>query len=297
MNNIKSHPLYAKHNLDSAMGSFWDYYRNNFISLFIISLVISVITQLAGSTIDLSELQTMTNPEEMVAKMKEYIVPGIIIVLVSLYFSIVIQHYIIYKPLDESNTFLTSLIKSFNYYIPFLVIMILFSFMAAIGIAIGILALIIGAFFVVLYLLMLYLFILPVLMLEGNDISRTINRTFRLAHRNFWSNMGTTGVFMIIMIVISLILSGLIMIPFSGNFLKAIFSPENAEAMNMQSNPVYIILASIASALTLPIIPILSCIMYFNARENEEEGERVQVQEEYRPTIEDLYSRPPEDNV
>lgn len=297
MNDIKRHPLYARHNLDSAMSSLWDYYRKNFISLFIISLVISFITQLAASTIDLGELQSMTDTEEMIAKMKEYIVPGIIIILISLYFNIVLQHYIIYKPVDESNNFLTSLAKALRYYLPFLVIMILFGFMATIGMALGILALIIGVFFVALYLLMLYLFILPVLMLEGADIGRTINRTFTLAHRNFWSNMGTTAVFLIIMIVISLILSGVIMIPFSGNFLKTIFSPEKAGITDIQSNPVYIILSSLAGAVTLPVIPILSCILYFNARVNEEEGEKAPAPEEYRPKIEDLYSRPPEDNV
>ncbi|HEX2969038.1 MAG TPA: hypothetical protein VHO46_08010 [Bacteroidales bacterium] len=290
MDQIKNHPLYRKHDLDSVMSSMWDFYKKNFISLFIISIVISLITQFASTFIDIKELQSITDPILMIEKMKEFMVPAIITVLISLFLNTVLQHYIIFHPVGESGI-LNSLVAALRYYLPFLVIMILFAFVGAIGLVLGVLALIIGAFFVVLYLIMLYLFILPILMIEGPDIGRTISRTFTLAHRNFWANMGWVAIFLIIMIVISVVLSSIIMIPFAGNFLKTIFSPGSVEAIDVTKNPVFIILASLSGAITLPLMPILSCIMYFNAKAGEDEFSD-QKPVEYRPTIEDLYSKP-----
>ncbi|HLN55894.1 MAG TPA: hypothetical protein VK207_07865 [Bacteroidales bacterium] len=296
MDQIKNHPLYRKHDLDSLMSSMWDFYKKNFVALFVISLVVAIISQIASSMVDLREIQTMTDPALMLEKMREFIVPGIIIVLISLYFNTVLQHYIIYRPIDEGNNILKSLISAFKYYFPFIVIMILFAFAGAIGMVLGILALVIGAFFVALYLLTLYLFILPIMMVEGPDIGNTIARTFSLAHRKFWNNIGQVAVFLIIMIVISIVLSSLIMIPFAGSFLKNIFNPGDAAATDIYKNPVFIILSSLAGALTMPLLPILACMLYFNARAEEDDSAALITRpEEYRPTIDDLYSRPKDD--
>lgn len=295
MDQIKNHPLYRRHNLDSAMNSFWNYYKSNFISLFLISLVMAAISQIISTMVDIRELQSMTDPAMILEKMKEYVVPAMIIMLVSAFMNIVLQHYIIFRPVDEENNILSSVLKAFRYYIPFLLIMIMFVVMGAIGMVLGVLALIIGAFFVALYLLTLYVFILPLLMIEGPDIGNTISRTFSLAHRNFWSNMGMVAVFMIIMIVVSIVLSSIIMIPFAGTFVKTIFNPEAGAAMDVYTNPVFIILSSLAGALTIPVIPIISCILYFNGRAAEEEENKPPVPHEWRPSVEDLYSRPEEE--
>lgn len=296
MDQIKNHPLYRRHNLDTIMSSLWEFYRKNFVPLFVISLVLSFISQIASTMIDLKEIQSMTDPELMLAKMKEFMVPGIIVVLISLFFNTVLQHYIIHRPIDEGHNVLKSLISAFRYYFPFIVIMILFAFIGAIGMVLGVLALVIGAFFVALYLLTLYLFILPVMMVEGPDIGHTISRTFSLAHRNFWNNLGQVAVFLIIMIVISIVLSSIIMLPFAGSFLKNIFHPGEAAITDVYKNPVFIILSSLAGALTMPLLPILACMLYFNARAQEDDAATIITKtEEYRPTIDDLYSRPKDD--
>lgn len=292
MDQIKNHPLYRKHNLDTIMSSMWEFYKKNFVPLLVISFVLSLISQVASTMVDLKELQSMTDPEMMITKMKEFILPAIIIVLVSLFFNTVLQHYIIYRPIDEDNTVFRSFFQAFRYYIPFVVIMILFAFAGAIAMVLGVLALVIGAFFVALYLLTIYLFILPVMMVEGPDIGNTIARTFSLAHRKFWNNLGQVAVFLIIMIVISIVLSSIIMIPFAGSFLKNIFNPGEAAVMDIYKNPVFIILSSLAGAITMPLLPILACMLYFNARADEDDATAViTTTEEYRPTIDDLYSR------
>jgi hypothetical protein len=296
MNEYKNHPLYKKHNMDSALGSVWDFYKTNFLPLFVVSLVMSLILQYATTMVNMQELQEMSDITAIIEKMKEMIVPVLIISLASMLFTTILQHYIIYKPIDSGYSILDSLLKSLKYFFPFLVIMILLSFFGAIALVAGVIALIIGALFAIVYIMLLYLFILPLLMIEGPNIGNTISRTFTLAHRNFWSNIGMVAVFLIILIVISIVLSALIMIPFSGNMIKSILDPTNAVKPDFSGNPLFIILSSVVNALTLPLIPIFACIMYFNARAGEDEiMNKPQEPTEYRPSIEDLYSRPKDD--
>ncbi len=49
MDHFNNHPLYRKHNLDSAMNALWEFYKNRFISLFLISLGMSLIMQYAST--------------------------------------------------------------------------------------------------------------------------------------------------------------------------------------------------------------------------------------------------------
>ncbi|HQB37043.1 MAG TPA: hypothetical protein PLI41_05810, partial [Bacteroidales bacterium] len=66
--------------------------------------------------------------------------------------------------------------------------------------------------------------------------------------------------------------SGIILIPFSGNFLKIIANPEEASSiMTFASNPLYIVLSAAANALCLPALPIFSSILYFHGRAMDEE--------------------------
>jgi hypothetical protein len=275
------------------MNSAWEFYKTNFLRLFSISLVMSLVIQYATTMVDIEGLQSTTDPEVMLEKLKTMIVPILIVSLLSLFFSVIIQHYILYKPVDSSNTIWTSVTKSFRYYFPFLVLMVLLTFFGSMAIALGILALIVGAFFAALYILTLYLFILPIMMIEGPDIGRTINRTFSLVHRNFWNNMGWVAVFIILLIIVSVVLSAVAMIPFSGNMIKSIFKPDNAINTEFTGNPLFIGLSVLVNAITLPLLPIFSCILYFNAKAGEDYIIESQPQEtEYRPTIEDLYSKP-----
>ncbi len=136
-------------------------------------------------------------------------------------------------------------------------------------------------------------------MIEGPNIGKTITRTITLAHRNFWSNMGWVAVFIIVLIVISLVSSGIILLPFTGNFIKSIVNPgETSEIINMTRNPFFIILSALAGALTFPLIPIISCILYFNGRAREESIQEVNPveNENTKLRVEDLYAKPYSDD-
>lgn len=272
MNEISSHPLYRRHNIDSAMNSLWEFYKNRFLSLFLISLAMSLVMQYASTFLNFKELQSMTDPMLILEKMKGYLVPILIISLVNLLFTTILQHYIIYNPVDSENNIFVSVMRSLKYFIPYLIIMVLLVFAGSIAVVLGLLALIIGVFFSILYIMTLYLFVLPVMMVEGANIGNTISRTLTLAHRNFWSNIGWVAVFLIIVIITSVILSSIILLPFAGSFVKSIFNPKDvANIVDVTTKPLFIILSAAVNALILPVMPIFACILYFNGKAGEEQ--------------------------
>ena len=137
------------------------------------------------------------------------------------------------------------------------------------------------------------------MMIEGPNIGNTISRTINLAHRNFWSNLGWVAVFLIVLIVISLIFSGIILLPFSGNFIKTIMNKgEPSEIINVTKNPLFIILSALAGAITFPLIPLFSCILYFNSKMREEiiQQSVTADPENTRVRVEDLYAKPYSDD-
>jgi hypothetical protein len=294
MDQFSNHPLYRKHNIDSVMSSLWLFYKQRFVVLFITSFIMSLLVQYISSKFNFADLQTLTTPEEIITKLSGFIWPMIYLSLISLLFTVIIHYYIIYNPVDSESNIFVSAYKSLRYLIPYLIIMVLLAFFGSVALILGLLVLIVGIFFAMLYLVTLYLFILPVLMVEGPNIANAIGRSFTLTHRGFWSNIGWVAVFLLILIVVSLIFSSIILIPFTGSFLKAITNPEEASnVLSFASNPIYIILSSLVSALYFPIMPILGVILYFNGRAREEiVSSSFQDNEPDKVRVEDLYSKP-----
>jgi hypothetical protein len=296
MDQFSNHPLYRRHNIDSALSSLWNFYKKNFIALFVISLVLSVVTQYASTLVNMKELSSITDPMILLEKIRGYILPLLGISLISLLSTTILHYYIIFNPLDKENTVIMSFVKSLKYFIPYLIIIILLAFVGTIAIVLGIFALVIGAFFAMLYVVTLYMFILPVMMAEGINIGSTISRTIKLAHKNFWSNIGWVAVFIIIMLVISVVISGLILLPFTGSFIKTIINPgEGTNIADIANKPLFIALSALVGALTLPLMPIFACILYFNGKAGEEQVQPAQENEQPQNTrvrVEDLYAKP-----
>jgi len=301
MEPITSHPLYKAHTIDSAMDSLWSFYKRKFVPLFLMSFVMGLALQFLSSTINMTELQSMTDINEIMNKMKDLLLPMLIISLVSLLFNTVVQYYIIYNPLDPENNVFRCIISSLKYFIPYVIVMIFLAIAGSFAIFLGLLLLVVGVIFAAVYVMMLYLFVLPVMMVEGPNIANTISSTVKFAHRNFWSNIGWTAVFIILLLVISVILSGLVLLPFTGSFFKAFTNPEDAASLiEITTSPLYIILSAIMSAITFPLMPIFAAILYFNARAREESRFiTVAVQEEEQKVrVEDLYAKPlPESEI
>lgn len=301
MNDFSNHPLYRIHNIDSAMNSLWEFYRRNFLPLFLMSVVMSLVIQYSSTFIDMKDIQSETDPFVMLEKMKVFLVPMLVISLINLLFTTILQHYVIHKPVDSNNNIISSFLKSFRYYIPYLIIIILLSVAGTVAIALGLLVLVVGAFFAIIYVITLYLFILPVMMVERTDIGNTIRRVFSLAHRNFWTNFGWVATFLVLIIVVSVILSGIALLPFAGSFFKSLFNAEGATAAaDLTKNPLFFVLTSLANALTLPLLPIFASILYFNGKARGDKGIKEiqpEIQENRdRVRVEDLYSKPYSDD-
>jgi hypothetical protein len=292
MEQISSHPLYKAHTIDTAMNSLWEFYTRKFITLFLVSFIMGLIIQYLSSMIriDLADYQTL-NIDEMMLKLREYLWPMIIVSVLSLVFTTILHSYVVFNPLDNENNIFRCILKSFRYLIPYLMIMIMLAFVGSFALFLGLLVLVIGVLFAGIYIMTLYLFILPIMMVEGPNIANTISRTIKLAHRDFWSNIGWTAVFVIIVLVVTLILSGLILIPFTGSFFSAVKNPEEAtEVMDLASKPLYIILSAVLNGLTMPLLPIFACILYFNGRAREDQHFSNETVEKVR--VEDLYAKP-----
>jgi hypothetical protein len=299
MDQFTSHPLYRKHDLDSVTSSLWSFYIKNFLVLFIASFVANAGIQYMSASIDISKITSLTDPYEMFAVMKTWIWPFIGVFAITIVLTVVLQYFILYKNEENSVNIFTSVYKSLKYLVPYIIIMFFFIIFASFAMVAGLIVFIIGALFSALYVFMIGLFILPVLMAEGNNIGHTINRTFKLSHRHFGPNIGYTAIFVVILIVGSLILSSLVLFPFTGSFLKLLSNPEDAaEAMSFMQNPWYIILSAVANSIFTPLGPIFAAILYFNGRAREEET-NVPVKENNGPDrvrVEDLYSKPYSDD-
>ncbi len=298
MTNISEHPLYGKHDLDSAMSSLWDFYRKNFIALFVISLVASLISQFATLMVNFEEIKGMTSPYEIIDYFRSKIGFLALIMLASLLFNVILNYYVLIKPLDTSKGTAGIIFSSLKYFVTYLITVIIFSFAGSFILVIGLLALVVGVFFAALYLLMISFFILPALMCEGNNIGNAIGRALRLSHRNFWPNIGWSAVIILIYIVVSFVLSAIVMLPFTGTFFKALVNPENASPLiNVATNPVALFLSAVSSALLMPLFPIFSFILYFSARAKEEAPLLSGISEDSgnHVRVEDLYALPEKD--
>jgi SNF family Na+-dependent transporter len=92
MKEFSHHPLYRKHNIDSALSSLWDFYKKKFIALFIMSLGMSLAIQYASTLVNINELSEITDPVLLLEKMKSYLIPILIVSLISL-LATTILHY------------------------------------------------------------------------------------------------------------------------------------------------------------------------------------------------------------
>jgi hypothetical protein len=295
MENFINHPLYKKHTLDTVMSSLWGFYTKKFLVLFITSFVFSLGMQLLLMKFNFSDFLSTTDPVQMVEKIKSMIWPIIGMSLISLILNLVLQYYIIYSPVNENVNIYNSIYKSLIYILPYIIISIILGFMATFAMLLGLLVFIIGIFFAMIYVMNIFLFVLPVLIAEGPNIGNAIGRTFTLSHRNFWSNIGWVAVLLVILIVISMVLSTLILIPFTGSFMKILSNPEELpNAFNFITNPWYLGLTALINALYTPLIPIFAAILYFNGRAREEisDNQSVAPTEPDKVKVEDLYAKP-----
>ncbi|MCA1755955.1 MAG: hypothetical protein LC649_00650 [Bacteroidales bacterium] len=214
MTDIDNHPLKKRYNIDIAFNEISQFYRRWFLPLFGISLVSSLLTSFMSAGIDISGLQGTTDPAEMVAAMKPMAWRYLLVAVTGLYFTIILQYFIIVRPLSPESDLSADIIKvTTRYLFPVLAVYIILSVLTMVALMLGVVILIIGAVFAALYAMIFFALTAPVMMIENRTIGDTLSRIFTLGHRRFWTNMGFVALFTIILLIISLILSAIVMIP------------------------------------------------------------------------------------
>jgi hypothetical protein len=296
MENYQNHPLAGASDIDSAMTKLWAFYKKYFIGLYIISVIMAVLTGLATSGIDLAAIQSTTDPQEMLTIMKGMIGPYMLVIAVSLIFSVLIHAWVLEIPLGHENI-LPGVLKSVLVAVlPYLIVMILLLIAGSMMMAVGLVMLILPGLFALLYIGTVMLFVMPVILVETRNPATAIARAFTLTHNRFWQNLGWVIVVVLILVVISVVMGALVMLPFTGGMIKTITNPEaSGTILEMTKNPVYIGLSALTSGLVTPVLPILAFIIYFRNSSGISEVE-VQPEEENRVRVEDLYPQMPKED-
>jgi hypothetical protein len=293
MNKYSNHPLAGATDLDSAMNIFWAFYKKYFIALFIISALSAFASTIIRTQIDLSGMTSNTDMNAMIAIYKSHPIPYILLVLVSLVFSVILVVYIIEKPVSEPFNIGDLINKATMAFFPYLATLVLLAIPGLLIISAGMFLLVLPGVFAMFYVVTIGLFLLPVILIESKNPGYALSRSMSLTHHNLWSNIGWVSVAMIMVVIVSLIISALAMLPFSGSFIKSFTDP--TAGVELAKNPLYLILASLASALITPVFPILSLILYFR-NTGEEKVQEPTTAYEGRVRVEDLYPKMPEDN-
>jgi hypothetical protein len=296
MNNYKNHPLTGATDLDSAMTMLWSFYKRYFLGLYLISVVLSILSSLFTAGIDINAMQSVTDPEEMLELLKGMAGPYVLVVLVSLLTGVFLHTWVLEKP-EGDPSFVSSLFKmSLTALIPYLAVMIIFSVIGVVLITIGLVLLILPALFALFYICTVMLFAMPVTLTETRNPMTVVSRSFSLAHRNLWPNMGWVTVIMLILVIISLVIGALTLLPFTGSFINSLTNPEEASSMlELAKSPVYIGITALTTSLVTPVLPILAFILYFRNRDDEESVTK-DSETDSSVKVEDLYPKMPEDN-
>jgi hypothetical protein len=296
MNDYSNHPLAGADDLDSAMSKLWAFYKKYFVGMYIISVTMGLLSGIISAGFDLSSLYSgyTGDPQQVMEMMKGMAVPYSLLLIVTFVFGVLLHAWILERPLGQENTILKVLKSSLIALIPVLIVFIVFCIAGTMLTTIGLVLLVLPGLFAVVYIMTVALFALPVTLIETRNPGTILSRSLSLAHNRFWPNIAWVIVLALIIIVIAIVITGLIMLPFSGTFFKALADPGDATAMiEMAKNPLYIGLSALATALVTPVFPILAFILYFR---NNDDDPAVMVipEEDNKVRVEDLYPKMPD---
>ena len=289
MNEYQNHPLAGATDLDSAFNKY-------FIGLYIISVVSALLTSLITSSIDLSSFQAVTDdPEAAFELMKSWAGPYALMMLVSLLFVVILHAWVLERPAGEPGFVASILKKTLVALVPYLVAMVILTVIMTMLVSVGIVLLVLPGLFALFYMATVIMFAMPVTLVETRNPFEVIGRSFRLAHKNLWPNMGWVVVVLLIIVIASMLLSAVVMLPFTGTFMRSFADPDQAASLlEMHRNPLFIGLNALTSALVTPLMPLLAFLLYFRNRSEEVVAE-ITTDNDGAVRVEDLYP-PVEDN-
>ncbi|GEM_PF-965466 len=277
---------YGPANLETVFSGTFDIYRRHFGWLFFITFLALLLSLPAVSHYSIGNMSALYDIENNdLSKLAEIYKNAGILVLVSLviqtFIHLFVVNYVFHKESGSEAGLGTILAQTVGrFLLPGMIVMVIVIMAFTVGTVLGLLALIIGSLFALLFLATVFFPVLPVLVVERTGIFRTIGRSFRLVMNDFWHTLGYILLFLLFYIMASMILSTLTMIPYAGRFIREIFTamsqpaPDSSGILSFMTNPVYLGLNSLVSALITPLMPIFSLLIYFRLRYLDDEKQK-----------------------
>ena len=279
MIELEKHKLYQRMDIDKVLSNIFSLYFKNFWVLVTSSFVAALLIQFAFFQLGFYNLTQLTDPEEllsMIMSMRKELLIGTLIYF--LVYGVLISFLINYLLIRDSNSnipvniIFTESLKNYTIHIIFFYMLSII--MLVVGASIGLMLFVIGIVFVSLYLASVLIPCFTIIIAENKNAFEAIHRSFSLVHKDFWSTVASVITFVLIVIVISIILSALMAIPYVVMFFdKMIESGNLLRSLNLGNYDIGIwtvVLNSIVASLTYPIYAIFSLILYFKLRYKEE---------------------------
>ncbi len=274
MLDLKKHSLFKEMEVDSVLSNVFSIYIKKFVILFMYSFVAVFIMQWLFYQLGFWELYkvSFTDTEEFLS-IYSHLMGKVAIVSVTsivLYgcLNAFIINYLIKSDLEPTRSAGDIFIESIKKYaIHMIFFLILTTLILIAGMIIGIIALIIGLFFAMIYLGTVLIPGATIIVAEEQNAIEAVGRTFKLVHKDFWSVLGSLVLFILIMILVSIVLTAIMAIPFLISFIDNWGEVDNITEMfrtNFYNIGIWsVVLNSLVSAATYPLYAIISVVLYF----------------------------------
>lgn len=271
MFDIKQHSLYKPMEVDSAIFTVFKIYSKNFVSLYLSSFIAVFALQLFIYEFGFYELIQTVNPEEIQNNLGSFMNTIFMfmigsVVVYGLLNSFIIN-YLYTRDFDKNITVSSILSESVKKYAVHMIFFFIVTMLILIlGMAFGVIFFIVGAFIAAAYLGTTLISGSALVVVEQKNALEAIGRSFSLAHKDFWPTLGSLVLFILIIILISLVLSAIVSIPYALMFIDNWSESGNLfELFNsdMQEIGIWsVVINSLVSALTYPLFSILSLVLY-----------------------------------
>lgn len=276
---LEKHLLYKEMEVDSVISNVFKLYLSNFWKLFIMSFLGVLTIQLIFYYIGFYDLAKITNPDELIAAIYDFRTELLIgslsyVIVYGFLFSIIIN-YLLKLNVENDIDIGLLITESFSKYAVHMIFFLILSLLIyVVGAFIGVIALFIGFFVALFYLGTVLTIGEAIVIAEDKNAIEAIGRSFQLAHKDFWSALGSFVIFILILIVISIIMSAVMSIPlvfaFVDNFKETGSIWESFNVKNYDIGMWSVVLNSVVTALTFSLYPILSVVLYFKLKYTED---------------------------
>ncbi|MEA3317229.1 MAG: hypothetical protein U9R54_04670 [Bacteroidota bacterium] len=281
MLEYKQHSLFRKIDVDGVLSASYKLYIKNFKMLFAYSFIALLFVQAISYYLGFNEVFQNIKPENVSAELNGLGGKITLLAIVTLSVYAILNAFfinILYKnDIDSNITHKVLLSETLQkYFLHMVFFLVVATLMFVVGMIAGVIVFVIGMLVAALYLGTVLIPGGAILVIEEKNAFETIKRSFQLAHKDFWQALGAFVLYVIIMILLSLVITAIISIPFVIMFFTNMSDTTSFwESLNIQNFEIgswMIVVNALIGAVTYPITAIFSLVMYFKLKYKEEES-------------------------